>query len=150
MTLLSQLTEDYKNAMRNREEEKKTILNYVLAQVKNKKIELWKDPEDADVIQIIKKEVKAVKEAIWYLEKASKEEDLKTENMKLAVLESYLPTMMSREQTVEVLKKIVADLWIQDLAKERWKIMGEIMKDYKWKIDWSLVNEILNHWLAQI
>jgi len=133
--------------MRNREEEKKTILNYVLAQVKNKKIELWKDPEDADVIQIIKKEVKAVKEAIWYLEKAWKEEDLKIENIKLAVLESYLPTMMSKEQTIEVLKKIVADLGIQDLAKERWKIMWEIMKDYKWKIDGSLVNEILNWWL---
>jgi len=64
MTLLQQLTEDYKNAMRNHEETKKTIINYVLAQIKYKKIELQKDPEDADVVAILKKEIKAINEAI--------------------------------------------------------------------------------------
>jgi len=64
MTLLEQLTEDYKNAMRNHEETKKIIINYVIAQVKNKKIELQKDPEDADVVAILKKEIKALNEAI--------------------------------------------------------------------------------------
>jgi len=64
MTLLEQLTEDYKNAMRNHEETKKTIVNYVLAQVKYKKIELQKDPEDADVVAILKKEIKAINESI--------------------------------------------------------------------------------------
>jgi len=64
MTLLEQLTEDYKNAMRNHEENKKIIINYVLAQVKYKKIELQKDPEDGDVVAILKKEIKAINESI--------------------------------------------------------------------------------------
>jgi len=64
MTLITQITEDRKQAMRDKNEIKKTILNFVLAQVKYKKIELQKDPEDVDVIQIIKKEVKALSESI--------------------------------------------------------------------------------------
>jgi uncharacterized protein YqeY len=57
-TLLQTITEDWKQAMRDKSEPKKTLLNFVLAQVKYKKIELQKDPEDADVIQILKKEIK--------------------------------------------------------------------------------------------
>ena len=41
MTLLERLTNDYKEAMKERNETKKTVLNLVLAKIKNKKI----DPE---------------------------------------------------------------------------------------------------------
>jgi uncharacterized protein YqeY len=43
---------------------KKTALNFVLAQIKNKKIELQRDPNDDEIIAILKKEVKALNEAI--------------------------------------------------------------------------------------
>ena len=145
MTLITQITESYKEAMKNRQEAKKLILNFLLAQIKYKKIELWKEPTDDEVISIIKKEVKNLKEWISYLEKSNKVEDLLIEKEKLVLLESYLPKMMSKESTEEIVKKIISDLWITDYNKERWKIMWEIMKDYKWKIDGSLVNEILNN-----
>jgi len=145
MSLLVQITEDYKNAMRNREEAKKLILNFLLAQIKNKKIEVWKELEDSDILQLIKKEVKNIKEWITYLEKVWKQDDIQIENIKLSTLETYLPTIMSREKTETILKKIVTELWIVDLNKERWKIMWEVSKSYKWQMDGSLVNDILNH-----
>jgi len=60
MSLQEQLLADYKQAMMQKDKIKKTILNYVIAQIKNKKIELQKDLEDVDVIKILKKEVKAL------------------------------------------------------------------------------------------
>ena len=45
--------------MKNHEEVKKLALNYLLAQIKNKKIELRADPTDDDVIAVIKKEIKS-------------------------------------------------------------------------------------------
>lgn len=144
MTLLEQLTEDYKNAMRNHEETKKLIINYVLAQVKNKKIELQKDPEDADVVAILKKEIKALNEAIEYLVKAEKVEDLEIEKQKKLILEAYLPATMSREQTTELVEKLMGDLGITDLAKQRGMLMKELMANYKSQVDGSLINEIIN------
>jgi uncharacterized protein len=64
MTLLEQLTHDYKEAMKARDTAKKSVLNFVLAQIKNKKIELQKDLEDVDILAILKKEVKAIMETI--------------------------------------------------------------------------------------
>ena len=64
MTLLEQLSNDYKEAMKARDEVKKSVLNFVLAQAKNKKIDTQKDLEDADVMAILKKEIKAINETI--------------------------------------------------------------------------------------
>lgn len=148
MSLLSQLTEDYKNAMRAHEETKKTILNYVLAQAKYKKIELQKDPEDADVVAILKKEIKALDEAIGFLEKTEKTQDLAEEKQKKLILQAYLPATMSREATTELVEKLIIDLGITDLAKQRGMLMKDLMANYKSEIDGSLVNEIINSKLA--
>lgn len=64
MTLLEQLTNDYKEAMKNKRETKKTVLNLILAKITNKKIELQKDLEDADILGILKKEVKEILETM--------------------------------------------------------------------------------------
>lgn len=148
MTLLEQLTQDYQQAMKDRLEPNKTIINYVLAQIKNKKIELQKDPEDADVVQIIKKEIKAINEAISYIEKTDKVEDLATEKQKKAILEKYLPSVMSKEQTKELIQKYITDLWITELSKQRGQLMKELMANHKSDIDWSIVNEVINEMIS--
>lgn len=115
MTLISQITEDWKQAMRDKNELKKTILNYILAQIKYKKIELQKDPEDIDIIQILKKEVKALNESIGFLEKANKPQEIKDEEAKKIILEFYLPQTMSKEKTEELIKKTVSELGVTDI-----------------------------------
>jgi uncharacterized protein YqeY len=82
MTLIEQLTSDYKQAMKNKEESKKLVLNYVLSQAKNKKIELQQDLTDDEIIALLKKEIKAINETIGFLEKAHKDEEIVIENEK--------------------------------------------------------------------
>ena len=64
MNLLERITYDYKEAMKQKDEIKKLVLNLILAKIKNKKIELQKDLEDIDIVAIIKKEVKEILETI--------------------------------------------------------------------------------------
>ena len=110
MALLEQITEDYKQAMKAHDEVKKSALNYLLAQIKNKKIELRADPTDDDVISVIKKEIKSLNETLLFLEKANKAEEIAIENQKKEVLESYLPAMLSREQTETLIDETISKL----------------------------------------
>jgi len=135
---------DYKQAMISKQEPQKTVLNTIIAKIKNKKIELQKDLEDTEIIQIIKKEIKEIVETIWFLQKANKSQDLQIENKKKSVLETYLPATMSAEQTQALVHSLIQQLDITDLAKQRWILMKELMVQYKSQIDWSLVNEIIN------
>jgi uncharacterized protein YqeY len=145
MSLLEQLTDDYKQAMKNKEEIKKLTLNYVLAQAKNKKIELQHDLTDDEIIALIKKEIKAINESLSFLEKAgNKAETIIEENEKKAVLEAYLPATLSLEQTETLISSLIEKLDITDLKTQRGLLMKEIMAHHKSEIDGAVVNEIIN------
>jgi len=115
--------ESYKDAMRNKQDAKKLVLNTILAAAKNKKIELQRDPTDEEVLQLIKKEVKIIQETMGFLEKAAKVDDLAEEQEKLTVLQSYLPVTLSVEATTEIVQKLIAELGITDLQKQRGQLM---------------------------
>ena len=144
MMLLEKITEDYKQAMKDHEEVKKLALNYLLAQIKNKKIELRADPTDDDVIAVIKKEIKSLNETLLFLEKANKSDEIAIETQKKEILQSYLPAMLSREQTESLIDETVAKLWITDLKTQRGLLMKELMANHKSELDWSVVNDIIN------
>ena len=144
MTLLEKITEDYKQAMKNHEEVKKLALNYLLAQIKNKKIELRTDPTDDDIIAVIKKEIKSLNETLLFLEKANKSDEISVETQKKEILQSYLPAMLSKEQTEALINETVAKLWITDLKTQRWLLMKELMANHKSELDGSIVNDIIN------
>jgi len=148
MTLLERLMYDYKEAMKEKNETKKIVLNLILAKIKNKKIELQKDLEDIDIIGIIKKEVKEILETIGFLEKADKPEEIEIEKQKKILLEFYLPATMNKEQTTDLIKKLISDNNITDLKTQRGLLMKELMANYKGQIDGSLVNEVINEMIS--
>ena len=148
MTLMDQLTNDYREAMKQRQETKKLALNYVLAQAKNKKIELQTDLTDDDIIALLKKEIKAINEALGFLEKANKPAEIAIEQEKKAVLESYLPAMLSPEQTETLIDTLITQLAITDLKTQRGLLMKELMAHHKSEIDGATVNEIINKKLS--
>jgi gatB/yqey domain protein len=145
--LYEKLTEDYKIAMKEKQETKKSALNFVLAQIKNKKIELQRDPNDDEVIALLKKEVKSLNEALSFLEKADKPAELAEEQEKKAILEDYLPAMLDKEATKKLIESLVSELQIADLKTGRGLLMKELMAKHKSELDGSLVNQIINEML---
>lgn len=145
--LYEKLTEDYKIAMKEKQETKKSALNFVLAQIKNKKIELQRDPNDDEVIVLLKKEVKSLNEALSFLEKADKPAELAEEQEKKAILEAYLPAMLDKEATKKLIESLVSELQIADLKTGRGLLMKELMAKHKSELDGSLVNQIINEML---
>lgn len=142
--LFDTLMNDYKEAMKAKDAIKKDILNFVISQIKYKKIELQKDPEEEDIIQVIKKEIKTRQESLVFIKNAGQHEEAEIETQKIEVLKSYLPEMLSEEKLKEIVNQKIAELWIQDLSKERWKVVWAIMKDYKAVIDGWMLNSIIN------
>ncbi|MDR2189767.1 MAG: GatB/YqeY domain-containing protein [Candidatus Peribacteria bacterium] len=144
MSLLLQITNDYQDAMKAKATLKKLTLNYLLAQAKNKKIELQHDLTDEEVIALIKKEIKAINESISFLEKvADKAETLAEEQQKKQLLEAYLPAMLSREQTETLITSLIAQLSLTDLKTQRGVLMKELMAHHKAELDTTIINEII-------
>ena len=130
--------------MKNKETLKKSALNYLIAQIKNKKIELQRDPNDEEIISIIKKEVKSLNEAISFLEKANKPEELQEEKEKKLILENYLPATLNEEQTKSLIESAIRNLNITDLKTQRGLLMKELMAMHKTELDPALLNSLIN------
>ena len=143
MKMIEKIMQDYKIAMKERQENKKIILNYLIAQIKNKKIEVQRELTDDEVLSLIRKEVKSLGEAILFLQKAGKLEDLRAEEEKKEVLESYLPQLLDKEKTRNLIQKVISDLGLLDIQKQRGQLMKELMGKYRGELDPSVINEVL-------
>ena len=142
--MFNKIQNDYIQAMKNKETLKKSALNYLIAQIKNKKIELQRDPNDEEIISIIKKEVKSLNEAISFLEKANKPEELQEEKEKKLILEHYLPATLNEEQTKTLIVATISKLNITDLKTQRGLLMKELMAAHKTELDPALLNSLIN------
>ena len=142
--MFNKIQNDYIQAMKNKETLKKSALNYLIAQIKNKKIELQRDPNDEEIISLIKKEVKSLNEAISFLEKANKPEELQEEKEKKLILENYLPATLNEEQTKTLIVATISKLNITDLKTQRGLLMKELMAAHKTELDPALLNSLIN------
>lgn len=142
--MFEKIQKDYIWAMKDKETLKKSALNYLIAQIKNKKIELQRDPNDEEIIALIKKEVKSLNEAISFLEKANKAEELQEEKEKKLILENYLPATLNEEQTKSLIESAIRNLNITDLKTQRGLLMKELMATHKTELDPALLNSLIN------
>lgn len=143
MSLEQKVFDDYKQAFKDKDDVKKGILNYIVAQLKNKKIELQKDLSDDDVVAIIKKEIKSRYEALEFLEKAEKTDEIAVEKSNIAVMQEYVPQTLTEEQLLTLVQETISSLGVQDLKAERGKIVGAIMATHKAVVDGKTLNDII-------
>lgn len=140
--LKEKLMEDLKNAMKEKNINRKNVVQSVRAAVlqveKDKKIEM----DDAKVLEVISKEHKKRIDALTDFEKAGREDLILQAKEELSVLEEYLPKKLNEQELTEELKKIIEEVGATSI-----KDMGNIMKAVKEKLgvsaDGKMVNEII-------
>lgn len=135
-------------AMKSGDKERKETLSMLLAALKNKAIDKREDLTEAEEFEVVKKEMKQTKET---MELAPKERTdiIEQCEKRLAVLQEFAPEEMSEEAIREVVKSVLASLGITEpSAKDKGKVMKELMPQVKGKADGALVNKIVGEMLA--
>jgi uncharacterized protein YqeY len=97
MALKDTLAGDLKDAIRGRDERRKTAIRLVMAAIKNAEVAGGSALEDDGVLKVISKEVRRHRESIEGFQKGGRQDLVDQEEAELAVLLSYLPPAMSRE-----------------------------------------------------
>ncbi len=130
-------------AMKAKDKDTKETLSALLAALKNKAIDKRADLTEEEEIQVILKEIKQTKETLE-MTPADRTDIIDECKKRLAVLENYAPKMMDEAEIKEVIAAVLAKLEIETpTAKDKGRIMKELMPQVKGKADGSLVNQIL-------
>lgn len=135
-------------AMKAKDKERKDALSALLTALKNKAIDKRADLTEEEETQVILKEIKQLKETIE-MTPADRTDILAECNSRLAVLEEYSPKMMDEEEIKAVVSEVLASLGLDaPTAKEKGKIMKELMPKVKGKADGKLVSEVVASFLS--
>ena len=134
-------------AMKNKDKERKDTLSMLLAALKNKAIDKRSDLTEAEENEVVKKEIKQTQETMDLA--PADREDIKEECRKrLAVLKEFAPEEMTEEQIRAEIDGVLKDLGIeQPTAKDKGKIMKELMPRVKGRADGAVVNRIVGELL---
>ena len=148
MSKIDEVRSAMKAAMKAKDKERKDALSALLTALKNKAIDKRADLTEEEETQVILKEIKQLKETIE-MTPADRTDILTECNSRLAVLEEYAPKMMDEAEIKAVVSEVLTSLGLDaPTAKEKGKIMKELMPKVKGKADGKLVNDILTGMMA--
>lgn len=135
-------------AMKAKDKERNDALSALLTALKNKAIDKRADLTEEEETQVILKEIKQLKETIE-MTPADRTDILAECNSRLAVLEEYAPKMMDEAEIKAVVSEVLTSLGLDaPTAKEKGKIMKELMPKVKGKADGKLVSEVVASFLS--
>lgn len=149
--IYDQIKSELKDAMRAKDSVKLTTLRGLLAAFTNELVAQKKKPDeqvdDEMALAVIRRGVKQRKDAIEQFTKGGRPELADNEKAECAILDAYLPQMMSRDEIKKVAEAKKMELGVTDKSGIG-KLTGAIMKELKGKADGADVKEVVDELFA--
>lgn len=146
MAIVDDIKNRLKEAMKAKNEQEMTVLRGLISGFTNELVAQGKTPQDEVtdeiVMTIIKRQAKQRKDSIEQFEKGGRADLAESEKEELAILEAYLPELMSKEEIQKVAEAKKAELGVEDKSKMG-ILMGAIMKELNGKADGGDVKEVV-------
>ena len=146
MSLHQQLKGELKNAMRAKDTVRLTTIRSLLTAFTNELVANRQKPDgevtDETALAVITRASKQRKDSIDQFVRGNREDLAEVERKELAIIESYLPEMLKKEDVLKVAQAKKAELGIDDPTKKG-VLMGAIMKELKGKADGNTVKEVV-------
>lgn len=137
------------DAMKAKDKDTKDTLSLLLAALKNKAIDKRADLTEEEEVQVILKEIKQTKESLE-MTPSDRTDMIEECKRRLAVLETFAPKMMDADEIKAVVESVLSELGITaPTAKDKGRIMKELMPKVKGKADGKLVNEIVGSYMPE-
>jgi uncharacterized protein YqeY len=127
------------NAARKAQDKDRTlVLGTILANLKNREIELGRVPGDDEVVEVVRKGIKLRREAAEQYAKASRPELAKVEESQIRVLEEFLPPAVDPAEIRAAVREVIAGG-----TRELGKVMGQVLPRFKGRVEGKVVNQIV-------
>lgn len=149
MSLKQRIDEEIKTAMKAQDKEALPALRAIkslilLAETETgNKLELTEEKE----LQLLMKAAKQRKDSADIFTQQNREDLAKTELIQLAIIEKFLPKMLSEAEVTEIIKEIIARTGVTS-AKEMGKVMGIATKELAGQADNKTVSAIIKGLLS--
>ena len=133
MSLLTQIQEDIKTALRSGERLKLTTLRILLSVIKKREKDTRQEITKDAILAIIEKQVQLRKEAAELYQAADRLELFEKENEEATILQGYLPEKLDELELTKIIETIISNTGAETIQD-----MGRVMTELKTRSQGSI------------
>ena len=136
------LDSDLKEAMRNKEALKRTVLRTKLSEIRNAEINSQTTLDDEGIISVLTKQVQQRKDSVEAYEAANRQDLVAKESEEINIISVYLPEQLPQEEIEQIIDSAISQSGASSLD-DMGKIMGLVMPQVRGRADGKIVNTIV-------
>jgi len=139
MTLIEQIEEDFKSALKNKEVVKLSTLRMLKTALHNWQIAEQKELTQDDVIKVIQKEIKQRRDSITTFDSSGRTELANKEKKEIEILEKYMPAQLSDGELRKIIEAAITETGATSPA-DMGRVMGKVMPQVAGRADGAQVS----------
>lgn len=140
MNLTEQIEHDYIAAYKAKDSVRLTVLRLLKTAAKNLQVEKMRPVEEAEMLDLVAKQVKQRRDSIEQFRAASREDLAVKEEAELVVLQDYLPQPLSAEELNEAVEEAVTASGAKG-PQDMGKVMQAIMAKHKGRVEGKVLSD---------
>lgn len=142
-----QITDDMKDALKNKNNATLSTLRLLKSAMKNKQIDVQHELSDEEILGVIKTQVKQLKDGLESFVSAGREDLASQARAEIVVLENYLPKQMSDDELTALVRQTLEEVGAKT-KQDTGKAMGAVMKAVQGRADGNRVKQIVESMLT--
>jgi len=147
VTLIEEIEDDLKDAMRARDAERRDALRLILNALKNSQKELQRPLTEDEELQVLQRERKRRVEAAEAFRAGGREEQAAGEERELEILEEFMPEPLTEDEVEDIVDDVIAEVGATSMA-DLGRVMADVMPQIAGRADGSTVSQIVREKLA--
>jgi uncharacterized protein YqeY len=147
VTLIEELEQDVKDAMRSGDAARRDALRLIIASLKSAEKDLLRPLSEEEELQVLQRERKKRIEAAEAFRSGGREEQAAKEEAELAVLEEFMPEPVTEEELERILDDAIAENGATSM-RDMGRVMKDVMPQIAGRADGAAVSQMLREKLA--
>ena len=143
------LDSDLKDAMRNKEALRRTVLRTMLSEIRNAEINSQTTLDDEGIISVLTKQVQQRKDSVEAYIAADRQDLVDKETEEINIISVYLPDQLPPEEIEGIIKAAILETGASSLS-DMGKVMGFVMPQVRGRADGKIVNTIVTEILRAL
>jgi uncharacterized protein YqeY len=147
MSLIEEIDDEIKDAMKARDAERRDALRLILDALRKSEKELQRPLSEEEELQVMQRERKRRLEAAEAFRAGGREEQAEAEERELDILEEFMPEPLTEDEIEEIIDDVIAEVGATSMA-QLGRVMADVMPQIAGRADGSQVSQIVREKLA--
>ncbi|MBO8171400.1 MAG: GatB/YqeY domain-containing protein [Bacillaceae bacterium] len=142
MDIYQQLNNDMKQAMKEKDKARLSVIRMIKSSLKNEEINQGRELGEEEVLAVLSRELKQRRDSLQEFENAGRADLVEGVKEEIEILQQYMPEPLSEEEIEELVREAIKSTGAEG-KKDMGRVMSHLMPQVKGRADGKRVSSIV-------